>query len=451
MQTECSGDKMMKYGDMDIFDRVLDFCDRNYIIDMEDKVPVFLCSIGAHLFNTVNKCSMCDFAPREGEEGYRFVIADCPLRHSEYPIYTPSSRIADTRIHIIMRGAKGSGKNVLIDLFCAEYTGLLWNPEGFNGIGFRTMIGSNSITEAGMFGSVNDEGEIIGRPLARELCGGFLCFEEFSSVSDANKKDHSIDMKNQLLTSLDSGRVNKGMRDRWVKYNTRYTIWGGTQHGRMDLESGLDRRFFIIDILMDAEKERLYKEAQNKQASMPPEERAYLASEIIDMRAWFIERQMDIVMNPPKGVKFSQEFQDWVMKESVRSFESDLFRRLAIGYHMMKGEWKGGILDVQMDDRLEKLLEQCLRMRRNVMDEDVHLIKTTFWDKDVPRSSLIKDVAKLITNNDYQAAKRWIDDNLKQQIWFGEFTPRKEGRGRRGVVCRFGMPDLQSDNVNWGG
>ena len=106
---------------------------------------------------------------------------------------------------------------------------------------------------------------------------------------------------------------------------------------------------------------------------------------------------------------------------------------------------------MQMDDRLEKLLEQCLRMRRNVMDEDVHLIKTTFWDKDVPRSSLIKDVAKLITNNDYQAAKRWIDDNLKQQIWFGEFTPRKEGRGRRGVVCRFGMPDLQSDNVNWGG
>jgi hypothetical protein len=308
----------------------------------------------------------------------------------------------------------------------------------------------NSITEAGMFGSVNDDGQIVGRPLARETCGGFLCFEEFSSVSDANKKDHSIDMKNQLLTSLDSGRVNKGMRDGWVRYNTRYTVWGGTQHGRMDLESGLDRRFFIIDINMDAEKEALYKEAQNKQASMTREERAYLAGEILDLRAWFIDRQMSIVLNPPTGVMFSKDFEEWVMKESVRSFESDLFRRLAIGYHMMcDEEWKGGILQVEMDDTLLELLESSLKMRRDVMDEDIRLIKTTFWDKDVPRSTLIKDVAKLITDHDYQAAKRWIDDTLKGQAWFSEFSPRKEGRGRRGVMCRFGLPD-ESENMKWG-
>jgi len=434
---------------MNIFDRVLDFCDKNYIIDVEDKVPIFLSSIGAHIFNTVNKCSMRDFAPREsdGEDSKRFVIEDCPLRHDNYPIYTPSSRIADTRIHILMRGAKGSGKNVLLDLFCAEYTGLLWNSDGFDGVGFRTMIGANSITEAGMFGSVNENGDIVGRPLARELCGGFLTFEEFSSVSDANKKDHSIDMKNQMLTSLDSGRVAKGMRDGWVKYNTRYTVWGGTQHGRMDLESGLDRRFFIIDIIMDAEKERQYKEAQNKQASMSREERAYLAGEIMSLREWFIDRQMSIMLNPPTGVMFSPEFEEWVMRESVRSFESDLFRRLAIGYNMMATDWQGGVLEIKMDDMLKELLESSLRMRRNVMDEDIHLIKTTFWDKDVPRSALVKDIARLITNNDYQAAKRWIDDNLKQQIWFEEFSPRKEGRGRRGVVCRFGMPD---DNLKWG-
>tara|TARA_B110000858_G_scaffold53846_1_gene62594 strand:+ start:1441 stop:2760 length:1320 start_codon:yes stop_codon:yes gene_type:complete len=432
-----------------IFVRVLDFCRRNYILDVEDKVPVFLSSIGAHMFNSVNKCSMCDFAPREGEgeDSRRFVIADCPLRHDNYPVYTPSSRIADTRIHILMRGAKGSGKNVLLDLFCAEYTGLLWNPDGFDGVGFRTMNGPNSVTEAGMFGSVNENGEIVGRPLARDLCGGFLTFEEFSSVSDANRKDHSIDMKNQMLTSLDSGRVAKGMRDGWVKYNTRYTVWGGTQHGRMDLESGLDRRFFIIDIIMDAEKEAQYKQAQNKQASMPPEERAYLAGEIMDLRAWFIDRQMDIVLNPPTGLSFDEGFEHWVMKESVRSFESDLFRRMAIGYHMMLGEWQGGVLQITLTEELEELLETSLRQRRNVMDEDVHLIKTTFWDKDVPRSGLVKDIARLITNNDYQASKRWIDDNLKQQIWFKEFSPRKEGRGRRGVVCRFGMPE---DNLKWG-
>jgi hypothetical protein len=436
---------------MDIFKRVQVFADANYLVDVEDKLPVFLCSIGAHLFNAVNKCSMCDFDPRKkDEDSTDFVIEDCPLRHDEFPIYTPRSSIADTRINILMRGKKGSGKNVLIDLFCAEPTGLLWNRDGWRGVGFRTMIGPNSITEAGMFGSVNEDGKVVGRPLARELCGGFLCFEEFSSVSDANKKDHSIDMKNQLLTSLDSGRVNKGMRDGWVRYNTRYTVWGGTQPGRMDLESGLDRRFFIIDIVMDEEKERQYKEAQNKQASMTREERSRLAEETMSLREWFMERQMLVMLNPPTGVMFSPEFEEWVMKETVRSYESDLFRRLAIGYHMMVGEWKGGVLNIEMDEDLERLLDDTLRMRRNVMDEDIHLIKTTFWDKDVPRSALVKDVARLITGNDYQAAKRWIEENLHQQVWFEEFSPRREGRGRRGVVCRFGLPDAKSENLNWG-
>ena len=413
----------------------------NHLVDVADKVPIFLSSIGAHMFNAVNKCSMCDFDPLGASDG-DFVIVDCPLRHTDYPIYTPASRLADTRINILMRGSKGSGKNVLIDLFCAENTGLLWNPKADNGIGFRTMIGPNSVTEAGMFGSVNDDGDIMGRPMAREMCGGFLAFEEFSSVSDANKKEHSIDMKNQLLTSLDSGRVRKGMRAGWVSYNTRYTCWAGTQPARFELESGLDRRFFIIDIHMDKEKERLYKEAQNKQASITPEERLAINQKGIELREWFIERQKLVFGKKPKGIVFSKEFDQWVMQESVRSYESDLFRRLAIGYTMMKGEWVDkDLLMVNMDDRLRGILETSLKMRRNVMDEDIRLVRTTFWEKDIPRSALLKDIARLVCGNDYQQAKRWMEDNLLKQAWFKEYIPKKDGRGRKGVMCRFGYED----------
>ena len=81
-----------------------------------------------------------------------------------------------------MEGEKGSGKNALIDLFLAEGTGLLHSAQAHAGVGFNTMLGPNSITEAGMFGSVNEDGEIVGRPLAREMCGGFLAFEEMSSL-----------------------------------------------------------------------------------------------------------------------------------------------------------------------------------------------------------------------------------------------------------------------------
>ena len=257
--------------DFNVFEKTIEFARRNYFVGVEDKIPIFLCSVGGHIFNALNKCSRCDFdpdSPLVNQEDGDFVIENCPLRHDNIPFYTPMSQLPDTRIHILMRGAKGSGKSILILMFLAEGTGLVYNSNADLGQGFKTMMGANSITEAGMFGSVDEEGEIAGRPIAREMCGGFLGFEEFSSMSDASKKDHSLDMKNQLLTSLDNGRVQKAMRNGWVRYTTRYTIWAGTQPARFELESGLDRRFFIIDIEMTPEKERAYKLAQHKQANM---------------------------------------------------------------------------------------------------------------------------------------------------------------------------------------
>ena len=47
----------------DVFDKTLEYAQRNYYIDIEDKLPIFLCSIGAHVFNALNKCSRCDFDP----------------------------------------------------------------------------------------------------------------------------------------------------------------------------------------------------------------------------------------------------------------------------------------------------------------------------------------------------------------------------------------------------
>ena len=264
-------------------------------------------------------------------------------------------------------------------------------------------------------------------------------------MSDASRKDHSVDMKNQLLTSLDSGRVNKSMRSGWVKYNTRMTMWAGTQPARFELESGLDRRFFIIDIEMTPEKEMLYKHAQNKQASIEPAKRRQLIQDSIELRKWFIERQKKVMDKKPQGVVFGEDFEKWVLQETVRSFESDLFRRLAICYTMMKGEWEDKeLLMVELDDRLREILESSLKMRRTVLDEDIRLIRTTFWNKDVPRSVLLKDIARLITNNDYQSAKRWIEEYLLGQAWFKEYTPKKTGRGRKGVMCRFGFDEVMA-------
>lgn len=433
-----------------IIDRLIAFADANHYVDVADKIPIFACSIGAHIFNAINKCSRCDFDPATNAD---FNIPNCPLRHNNAPIYTPMSQLADTRIHILMRGEKGSGKSMLINMFLAEGTGILYSPTAFNdGNGFRTMLGPNSITEAGMFGSVDDEGEIAGRPLARDMCGGFLGFEESSSLTDANKKDHSVDMKNQLLTSLDNGRVNKAMRNGWVTYNTRYTMWGGTQPSRLEMESGLDRRLFIIDIHMDLEKEAAYKKAQHRQSNMTRDMRAILASEVINIRNWINTRMLEAILDPPSGVIFTEELAIWLSRPDLRSYEADLFRRLAIGYSMLKEKWVGNeVLKIDLDEKLLALLESALVMRRSVMDSDARLIKEAYWMQDITKSTLLKEIARIITKGDYTAAKRWIDDNLVGQSWYCEYTPKSKGRGRKGVMCRIGtLTDPNQVKQKWG-
>tara|TARA_R100001463_G_scaffold35356_1_gene77047 strand:+ start:6227 stop:7531 length:1305 start_codon:yes stop_codon:yes gene_type:complete len=429
-----------------VFDKTLEFAQRNHFIDIEDKLPIFLCSIGGHIFNALNKCSRCDFDPDSPlvDEENDFTIPNCPLRHNNIPFHTPMSSLPDTRIHLMLRGQKGSGKSILIMMFLAEGTGLLHSANADMGHGMRTMLGPNSVTEAGMFGSVDEDGNIMGRPLARELCGGFLGFEEFSSMSDASKKDHSMDMKNQLLTSLDNGRVQKALRAGWVSYTTRYTVWAGTQPARFELDSGLDRRFFIIDIDMNPQKEREYKAAQHRQANTPMEERVELANLSIQIKDWIRTRMETAIANPPTGVIFDDAVAEWIDHPTVRSFEADLFRRLCIGYHMMKPDYHGGMpLIITLDDTLREILNQSLAMRRTVMDADLELIRSAFWMQDLPKSQVVKEVSRMVTNGDYQSAKRWITENLEGQSWYNEYEPSTGRRGRKGVLCRFGTGDLE--------
>jgi len=174
----------------------------------------------------------------------------------------------------------------------------------------------------------------------------------------------------------------------------------------------------------------------------------------MEMRGWFFKRMEESILNPPTSVSFAPAFEEWVLRDTVRSFEADLFRRLAIGYAMMQPNYEGGKpLLVDIDERLGLILSQSLNMRRTVMDADVALIKSMYWNQDIPKSTLLKEIARIITNGDYQSAKRWVEENLVGEMWYEEHTPKVVGkRGRRGVSCRIGekQPEPDEHYASWG-
>lgn len=186
---------------------------------------------------------------------------------------------------------------------------------------------------------------------------------------------------------------------------------------------------------------------------MKSDERASLAGRAIAIKDWLLKRQQDVMKQPITGVIFDDELDEWIQQPAVRNFESDLFRRLAIGFAMMQPIWQGGVLHVAWSDKLEKLLDDSLRMRRNVMDANLRLIKDTYWGQDLSKSNLLKEVSRMITQGDYQAAKRWVDENLDPQDWYMEYKPEKTGRGRKGIICRIGAFKVGEERqpLAWGG
>ena len=69
--------------------------------------------------------------------------------------------------------------------------------------------------------------------------------------------------------------------------------------------------------------------------------------------------------------------------------------------------------------------------------------------RDLPKSQLVKEVSRMITNGDYQSAKRWIIENLEGTSWYEEITPEKVGRGRKGVICRIGKESDGKKFTRW--
>ena len=205
---------------------------------------------------------------------------------------------------------------------------------------------------------------------------------------------------------------------------------------------------------MNPQKELAFKRANQKQANMSHEQRLKINALREVIRRFLLERQMEAILNPPVQVRFGQDVQDWLENKDVRSWEADLFRRLMLGYWMMQETYNPmPVFEITINDELRKYLDDALRMRRTVMDADMELIKSTFWNRDMPKSTLVKEVAKMVTNGDYQTAKRWIEESLEGNSWYKEFKTVKEGRGRKGVMCRIGYdtpPARKKPELQWG-
>lgn len=334
----------------DLYKEVILELEKRKVADARDIGPFYISSMATHMLNIVNQTKR---------------------------LYTEGGLPANLRQHILYVAPPGFGKSYYVKQFVEhEDYSLLKGVQSF------PAFFEGSMTEAGLIGSIDPASP--GQPPKKMygLAGGeganaIVAMEEFAAITNAMVQDYNVNLDTALLTLLDSGIVNKRLRNGDLKYNSNMTWWAGTQPARFDLSSGLARRFIFVvkypiwnDFKQLSERRRAAKNVKRTAQS------AKMLHDLLDQRFMMIRNNIS-------SITFHDDFYKVMDKHKIIHYEEALYERLAIGYWLMKENNLNGSLEVRVDPELERIISLEHGHRKDIKQG---AIQSMVWNiiKDLP-------------------------------------------------------------------
>lgn len=289
------------------------------VLRFERYAPYFLASIGAHVANYQNKTGT--------------------------PFYSIGGKVEDLRLHLFFIAPPSFSKSYYDLLFFDKEDGIAASIPNWH---------LDKITEAGLVGSCDEVGKKIG--LAEDRPDAILWADEFAGVSKQGKKQHSIDLEETLLSLLSDGHVSKRLKNGSVEFDSYVTLWAATQSERVQLASGMPRRFCFLDGLPNSSDIAVFRDARRRATGTFPNKVA-----IKKLRLSFAEFRdgfhvEEIVLCP--------DYYEALDSLDLTHGNELVFERLAIGYHAIRS-WEPGqeVLKICMDETLDGMFRQEARWR----------------------------------------------------------------------------------------
>lgn len=277
------------------------------------------------------------------------------LANQRYEFYVRSRKAEDTRLHVLFIAPPGFSKTFWLSQFLRGKYAILTN----SGIDISMEA---TLTGAGFVGTVKfaGQGESVREPgLAESHSTGIIGVEEFAAITAMFKKQHSSELDTALLQALDSGYVYKRLAAGPIKYRTFLTLHTGCQPARVDLTSGLGRRFIFVEYIPTRADFEMMKHARRnsvgKRANMQRLERIRKGI-----------RKLGEDMNNIKDIKIDEDFYTFMDDHNVIHYEEVLYERLLLGLSVMRGKYDDKCIYAEVDEVAKNILTEEISHRKSI-------------------------------------------------------------------------------------
>jgi hypothetical protein len=262
--------------------------------------------------------------------------------------------VPDLRQHIILVAPPGYGKSTAMKQLMHPDYGLLYTQD-------IIMRFEGYSSEAGMIGSIERQGknteQIPG--LFEEFKDGIIGIEEFFAVTQAMSQGHSAHLEPALNQALLDGDVRKRLRGGVLEYETRLTMWGGTQTSRFEVAGGLIRRIMPEIWTPTQEDGEILKQALRQGINLTLNPQILL--DFRD-RVHTFNQEMKLI----KEVTFTDDVFDYV--QTAPHYRIPTLLRLALGYNLMNNKIEHKFV-VSIDSELKKLIDISEHDRKVVIGD----------------------------------------------------------------------------------
>lgn len=308
------------------------------------------------------------------------------LANQRYEFYVRSRRAEDTRLHVLFIAPPGFSKSFWLSQFLRGKYALLTN----SGIDISMEA---TLTGAGFVGTVKfaGQGEAVREPgLAESHSTGIIGVEEFAAITAMFKKQHSSELDTALLQALDSGYVYKRLAAGPIKYRTFLTLHTGCQPARVDLTSGLGRRFIFVEYIPTRADFRMMKDARRSSVGKRADE-----ARLERIRKGI--RELGENLNNIKDIKIDEAFYDFMDDHNVIHYEEVLYERLLLGLSVMRGKYDNSCLYAEMDDISKNILTEEISHRQSIKTGSEYSQVLTIL-QDYGGSASVTDVNEMLLN-----------------------------------------------------